>query len=62
MPKYEVPIVYKGQVNFIVAADSKEQADQIARDRFRNNDKADTLGNEWEEIDRVGEIEELGEG
>lgn len=59
MPKYEVPIVYRGQANFIVEAASAEEAAEKARTKFRSGDAADELGNEWEGIERVGEIEEI---
>jgi hypothetical protein len=54
--KFEVPIVYKGQANYIVTADSPQEADAIAQAKFHRGETPDTLGNEWETIDRVGEI------
>jgi hypothetical protein len=56
MPRFEVPIVYKGQCNFIVEASSIEEAENIARKMFNNGDRPDELGNEWEKIDRIGEV------
>jgi hypothetical protein len=56
MTNYEVPIVYRGQSNFIVEANSVEEAREKATDRFINDDTPDILGNEWEVIDRVGAI------
>lgn len=59
MKRWEVPIVYKGQINYIVAADTAEEAADIAADKFKGNDKADALGNEWEEIETVGAVVEI---
>lgn len=56
MPKFEVPVVYKGQCNFIVEASSIEEAEKIAEIKFNNGDSPDKLGNEWEKIDRIGEV------
>jgi hypothetical protein len=56
MPRFEVPIVYKGQCNFIVEASSIEEAENIAEEMFNNGDRPDKLGNEWEKIDRIGEV------
>ena len=56
MPKFEVPVVYKGQCNFIVEASSIEEAENIAEIKFNNGDSPDGLGNEWEKIDRIGEV------
>lgn len=57
--KYEVPIVYRGQSNFIVEASSAEEAERIARERFELDAPADILGNEWEEVERVGVIKSI---
>lgn len=51
--KYEIPIIYRGQVNFIVEAESPEKALEIATQRFNNGDTPDVLGNEWEQIEMV---------
>jgi hypothetical protein len=56
MPKFEVPVVYKGQCNFIVEASSIKEAENIAEEMFNNGDRPDGLGNEWEKIDRIGEV------
>lgn len=56
MAKYEVPVVYKGQCNFIVEASSIEEAENMARRMFNNGDRPDELGNEWEKIDWIGEV------
>lgn len=55
--KYEVPIVYRGQLNYIIEAESPAQAAEIARNKFANDDKEDILGNEWESIEKIGEID-----
>lgn len=57
--RYEVPIVYRGQSNYIVEAVSKADAKKKARTCFNNGHKPDELGNEWEEIERIGEITEV---
>lgn len=56
MPKFEVPIVYRGLSNFLVTAETPEAARELATARFNDGDTPDLLGNEWEEIERVGEI------
>ena len=57
MHTFEVAVVYKGQCNFIVEAASEEEAKQIAEIKFKNGDRPDDLGNEWEKIDLInGEI------
>ena len=57
--KYEVPIIYRGQVNYIVEANSPEDARQKADERFKKGEPANILGNEWEEVEEFGEILEL---
>lgn len=59
MPKYEVPIVYRGQSNYIVEAATPEEAREKARLMFKNGEPPDELGNEWEDIDHYGEIEKV---
>ena len=59
MKTYEVPMIYRGLANFIVSAETQEEAEKIARSKFTNGDQPDMLGNEAEEIERVGEIKEL---
>jgi hypothetical protein len=59
--KYEVPVIYQGQCTFIVEAETPEQASNLAVAKFKNGDEPDELGNEWEEVDRVGTIEEVGD-
>ncbi len=56
MAVYEVPIVYRGQCNFLIEASSEEEAKKIAERKFNNGDRPDDLGNEWEKIDRMGEV------
>lgn len=52
--KYYVPI---GQDNFIIEVESQEQAIELAKSRFNDGDSPDELGNEWQEIVRVGTVE-----
>lgn len=52
--KYEVAVVFRGQDNFIVEADSPEEARAKAKARFLAGDQPDELGNEWQEVERVG--------
>jgi len=59
MPKYEVPIVYVGQSNYIIEAASPEEAEQKARDRFKEGDDPDVLGRE--DILGIGIIQEVEE-
>jgi len=56
MAVYEVPVVYRGQCNFLIEASSEEEAKKIAERKFKDGDEPDVLGNEWEEIDRMGEV------
>ena len=60
MPRYVVPVVYRGMDNFIVEADSPAEAKELAEARFNDGEPADEFGNEWEEIERVGDPELLG--
>ena len=57
--KYEVPVLYRGQCNFIVEADSPTEAQEVAGARFKDGIAPDVLGNEWEEVDRIGEPREM---
>lgn len=57
MQKFVVPIIYRGQANFIVKAENEEAAKTIALTRFRAGDAQDELGNEWEEFEKFGEVE-----
>jgi hypothetical protein len=58
MKEYEVPVVYRGQVNYVVKAGSPQEAEAAARLRYSTGDSGDVLGNEWEEIEKVGEVKE----
>jgi len=53
MAKYEVTVVFKGQVNYIVEASSEEEAEQLGKDHYSNNDPATILGNEWQSCENV---------
>jgi hypothetical protein len=59
--KYEVPVVYRGQCNFIVEANSPQEAQELAAARFKTGEAPAELGNEWEEVDRLGEPTEVME-
>ena len=59
MKEYEVPIVYTGQSNYIVTADSPADAESKARARFNNGEASDTPASDYEKVERVGSIEEL---
>jgi hypothetical protein len=62
MAKYCVPIVYRGLSNFIVEAESFEQAKVMAREAFahgKNTAQEVPLGNEWEQIEKIGVVEEI---
>lgn len=56
---FEVPIFYKGFINYIIEAESRDEAQSIACAKFNNNDEGDIPVIECEEIDRIGEIEEI---
>jgi hypothetical protein len=62
MPKFCVPVIYSGLSNFIVEADNKEEAETKARELFRGGETPDMLGNEYENVESIGEIEQLKEG
>jgi hypothetical protein len=53
---WEVPIVYRGQVNYLIPAPTAESAREIAERCFKGGIAGDALGNEWEEIERIGTI------
>lgn len=44
---FEVPIIYKGQINYIIEAESQDEAQSIACAKFNNNDKGDIPVVEW---------------
>lgn len=58
MKKYEVTIVFKGQINYIVEASSEEQAEELAQDMYCNDDPPTVPGNQWQCCDNVI-VEEL---
>jgi hypothetical protein len=60
MPKpFAVPVVYRGQSNFIVEAETPEEAKRLAEEKFKNGNLPDAFGNEWEEIEKVCDPEEV---
>jgi hypothetical protein len=65
MPRWEVPVVYRGQDSFIIDepdVTTPEQAAEAALHRFRGGVAPDDLGNEWQEPERVGVITHLDIG
>jgi hypothetical protein len=60
MPKYEVVIVYKGQESYIVEASNNEEAVTIACQKYRNGEKGDSVGTEYEEIENIVTYDESG--
>ena len=59
--KYEVPIIYKGVFNFIVEADSVDDAKDKAFFMFEDGRQPVELGNEWESVESIGEPEPVEE-
>jgi hypothetical protein len=59
MGKFVVPIIYEGMSNFIVEAETKEEAEEAARTAFREGAEPDKLCNEWEHIRKTGQIEQI---
>jgi hypothetical protein len=53
MPIWEVPIIYRGQLNYLVEAEDSVRAAEIARQQYHEGTAPTILGNEWEEIDHV---------
>lgn len=51
MPKYSVRVNYVGADTFIVEATNPEEAEEKARERYREGDSAEVPG--WEEIDET---------
>jgi len=56
MSKYEVGIIYRGLSNFIVEADNKEHARELARAAFINGEPPVIMGNEFERIENVSDV------
>lgn len=50
---YEVNVVYKGQINYLVEADSPEEAEEMALERWHNGDRGETLGTEWQSCEKT---------
>ena len=58
--KYAVPIIYKGQSTYIVEAESPEEAEVKARRRYNfGYEPEPMLPSDWQELVRVGDIEEI---
>ena len=58
MAKYNVPIIYKGQVNYIVEAESVEEAEELVRKQWSAGEKP---VEEWEKIETFGVVEPVEE-
>jgi hypothetical protein len=54
-----VCVLYSGQNNYIVEANSAEEAEEVARCRYGAGDNGESLGTEYEEIDRVAVKEDV---
>lgn len=59
MARYEVPVLFSGQCNFIIEAKTPAEARAKAELRFKDGDEPDELGNEWHSFDRTGEVIQL---
>jgi hypothetical protein len=60
--KYEVPVVYKGMLSYIVEANSPEEAQVAAEKAWCCGNNPTDVGTEWEEIERIGEPMLIPEG
>ena len=60
--KYCVPVIFKGQDNFVVLADSPEEARDKAEQAFKGGLPPTVCGNEWQEFEQTGIPEELSDG
>ena len=47
---FEVPIVYRGQNNYIVEAETAEDAQQITEARYYNGDDGEQTQGEWMDL------------
>lgn len=57
--KFEVPIIYRGQSNYIVNARNKKHAEELALSKFYDGDDGVILGNEWESVEKIGKITKI---
>ncbi len=55
--KYLVPVCFRGLDNFLVEADSTQLAKAAAELAFKDGDEPVICGNEWQEVETVGEPE-----
>lgn len=53
MNKYEVTIVFKGQINYIVEASSEQEAEELGQGKYCNGEPATIFGNEWQSCENV---------
>ena len=59
MPKYAVPVVYRGLNTYIIEASSPEEAREKALIEYQEGEPGCPLASDWEEVERVGDIEEI---
>jgi hypothetical protein len=59
MPKYVVPIVYRGLNTYIIEAPSPEEAREKALAEYQDGEPGVLFASDWEEVDRVGDIKEI---
>ena len=57
--RYLVPINYSGLSHYVVDAASLDEAEETAKELFKEGDEGTSCGNEFETIDSVGTIEEV---
>lgn len=57
--KWCVLVSYRGTSNFVVEAESAEDAEAAARKAYADGETPPLLGNEHEEIESIIEIEQL---
>jgi hypothetical protein len=50
---YEVSVVERHLITYIVEARDNKQAEEIARRRYEDGEAGETLGHEWGEIERL---------
>lgn len=58
MKTFYVPVLYRGQSNFVIRAKNEEAAKTEAVRRFNEGVEPDICGSEWEIVDRIGDITE----
>ena len=59
MKKYIVPVIYLGLNNYVVEAESPEEAVKKAKIMYQEDEPPAAFVHDWEEIDHIGDVEEL---